>query len=147
MTAAHGEHEWYDNGLRRQCPGQGVYPWAQPDIAELESAVIAGLEERMPKPMNSEMEKHVKNELETMNKGKGVNNSLSEGALLMARALDRFASTAESAAHLSAIVKAHQELRATLALLRRADAEVADEDSSARDAAALSTPVRDATDT
>lgn len=66
---------------------------------------------------------------------------LAQGAVVIAQAMDKFTPTAESAATLSAIVKAHGELRATLAALRK-EREAGD-DGGVDDGAGLSAPVRD----
>lgn len=88
------------------------------------------------------MEKAVKAELAQLRHGRPRGGgSLAEGALVLAQALDQFSATAESAAHLSAIVKAHQELRATLGALRRSIEEGGASDDSIDDASELGSPV------
>lgn len=70
--------------------------------------------------------------------------TLAQGAYAIAEALDAYTATAQTAAELSAIVKALQELRMTLGLLRRAHEDAEGQTSSEDDGVALSTPVRDA---
>lgn len=66
--------------------------------------------------------------------------ALAEMALVMARAMDAFSSRAldGTPAEMSALAKAHQELRVTLGVLREVAARVGD---GGEDAAELSTPV------
>jgi hypothetical protein len=98
------------------------------------------------KPGPGAMERAVRSELDGINarlaKDAG-SASLAEGAMILARALDSFSASAESAAQLSAIVKANQELRATLAALRKAGEGVGNADDD-RFAAEMSTAVGDA---
>lgn len=107
-------------------------------IVELETAVEK-LTQQLVKRMNANMEASVAAELARY--GPAGRSSLAEGALVMARALDQFAASADTASHLSAIVKAHQELRVTLASLKRTGAEAGQADASAGDAESLGEPI------
>jgi NhaP-type Na+/H+ and K+/H+ antiporter len=70
----------------------------------------------------------------------GAQDSLTEMALRLAKAIDGWqVGTTNSAAAFSAMTKAHQELRATLAALMEVASD-ADDGFAAR----MSTPVRDA---
>jgi hypothetical protein len=65
---------------------------------------------------------------------------LAQSAELIARAIDGYAETAESAAQLSAIVKANVELRQTMAAVAKIAAEQGTSASAEDDAADLATP-------
>jgi hypothetical protein len=65
---------------------------------------------------------------------------LATSATLIARAIDGYADTAESAAQLSAIVKANVELRQTMAAIAKLTAEKGGAANAEEDAAALGMP-------
>lgn len=65
---------------------------------------------------------------------------LAQSAELIARAIDGYAETAESAAQLSAIVKANVELRQTMAAIAKIAAESTGSASAEDDAQALGVP-------
>ena len=85
------------------------------------------------------MEATVERDLSTLvRKDDGTRASLTQAAMVLARAIDAYAASAGStASHLSAIAKAMQELRTILARLTAADA---DDGRAKRDAAQQSTP-------
>jgi cell fate regulator YaaT (PSP1 superfamily) len=85
------------------------------------------------------MEKAVKADLAAM-KLPVAAAYLGQSAVLIARAIDGYAETAESAAQLSAIVKANVELRQTMAAIQKAAAGSSTAESAEDDVEGLATP-------
>lgn len=93
-----------------------------------------------PRPRRAgAMERAVKADLKAMRVPASV-RFLEQSAVLIARAIDGYAETAESAAQLSAIVKANVELRQTMAAIAKAAAEAGGATGAEADVEGLSTP-------
>lgn len=86
-----------------------------------------------------EMETAVRADLEALRVPASV-RYMAVSALTLAKAIDSYSATAESAAQLSAIVKANVELRQTMAAVAKAAAEDKVADSAEGDVDALSQP-------
>ncbi len=85
------------------------------------------------------VERAVKNDLAKLKLEDGMRATLAQAALVLARSIDAYSGKTESAAQLSAVAKAIQELRSTLSRLL----EVNDDAGAEEEGARISTPVMD----